>query len=1525
MSTPSQLWDLLAHGKSGYRDFDKDKLNISGFYHPDPQRPGSTPARGAYQLQEDPKLFDHAFFGITPTETLTLDPQHRKLLEVVYEAFESAGEPWEKFSGSRTGVFVGNFTADSNLMSMRDMDNVLPYATTGGSTSILSNRINYVFNLRGPSLTLDTACSSSLYALHLAVNAIKNGDCDSAVVGAGNLILSPELHLSLSKLGALSPSATCHVFDAAADGYARGEGFAAFYLKRTSDAVAGAYPIRSVIRGTAINSNGRTAGITHPSAEGQVEVIRQAYATAKLSPSMTGYFEAHGTGTQVGDPTEVSAIGQIFSPYSEKSELRIGSIKSNIGHTEAASGMAGLMKAILAMENDCIPPTIGISQLNPRINFQEARVRPVTRLEAWPSDRLKRSSINSFGYGGANGHCILDHVSVALPSYKKSDTQRSSLRSRRMVILPFSAKEEKALRQCLNDISSVLTKRDIADLAYTLSVRRSRFNHRTYRIIESGASGPRLDPRTTTPIKPVGGRVPNIGLIFTGQGAQWEGMGADLLEYAVFRNTIAYQDSILSILSNKPSWSIHDIIQGKSTRKLHEPLISQTVCTAIQVALVDLLRSWSIEWTGSVGHSSGEIAAAYAAGLLTSREAIVVAYCRGLAVASNKRSGMMLAVGLGKDEIEPYLENFRFNVRVAATNSPESVTLSGDTVSVMEVYENLLVKGVFAKLLQTGRNAYHSHHMVSIGEEYVTLLEKALTELLNIKHDFPSQRLRRAEWFSSATPEKTSRGTSPDPMYWRWNLQAPVQFSSAVENLSTSPEADVDVLIEIGPHSALKSPLRQILSQIGEEFCYLPTLRRREDGIRNMLDLAGGLFCMNAQVDLSIVNAADELDANGKSLGYSQGSLCVDLPRQAYNYGPILYHENRLSKENRLREHLKHDILGSKQLGVSRYRPSWRNLLRLKDVPWLSHHKLAPQIVFPASAYICMAIEAADQFFQGQSGSNQAVGFTIRNLSLKAALVIPDADSGVEMILDLDASRAAQLNDGATWYTFRISSVTADTNSWTEHCSGIIRPNIQRLAQSFLSDAMDRRSIRVSKWYKSFAEVGLDYGETFRGLSNLTSDPLLNIAQAKVALNTTSALFDSPESQYLVHPASLDMCAQLALIAAHGGQVEQMSTAYVPSFVGEMTIWASTAESSFGTATAKGRRCGLRGANAQVQLVDDCGRVMLDLNDVRCTAYAGTQATDARAKVPGSPYMRLAWKPDLDIISRDQARALFPPTETTGGMENTFADIDRLGALMVAEITERFGSRSNDADLPAHFQKFLAWAGKMASLNSSSTNDVAEHTSVERVRAIDALCAKLQDIVEIPLSKRIFDNLGDIFMGTKSSLELVRQDDSHSQMYNSGLGISAAYAQLERIVDLLAHANPSMKILEIGAGTGGATRVAVKTLNGRTHSRRYGSYTFTDVSSGYFFETRKEFSDCHQLDFAVLDIEQSPFSQGFEAVYDLVIASCSIHVTRDINLTLSNARSLLKPGGKFLILECTQPKVTHGLVLGKWLSEGAAP
>lgn len=383
-----ELWEFLKNRVDGWREFDHPRFSTCGFHHPDTDRPGSMAMRGAFLAEEDARMFDHSFFGMTGLQMETLDPSQRKLLEVTYEALENGGETWESVSGTRTGVFVGNFCLDHWMIQSRDWDNPRPYAFTGAGTSILANRISYVFNLNRPSLTVDTACSSSMYALHLAMNAIRAGDCDAAVVASANWIAGPGVQIALDKLGALSASARCHTFDARARGYGRGEGYGAIYLKRASSAITDGSPIRALIRGSAINANGRTGGITRPSPTGQEAVIREAYRNAGNLPlADTSYFECHGTGTYVGDPLEVAAVGRVFAGERPAGgPLLAGSVKTSVGHTGGASALASTMKVVLSLEHEAIPPIFNLQTLNPNIDFEGAAVKVVQDLTEWPGD-----------------------------------------------------------------------------------------------------------------------------------------------------------------------------------------------------------------------------------------------------------------------------------------------------------------------------------------------------------------------------------------------------------------------------------------------------------------------------------------------------------------------------------------------------------------------------------------------------------------------------------------------------------------------------------------------------------------------------------------------------------------------------------------------------------------------------------------------------------------------------------------------------------------------------------------------------------------------------------------------------------------------------------------------------------------------------------------------------------------------------------------------------------------------------------
>ncbi|KAI0973631.1 polyketide synthase [Xylaria arbuscula] len=1433
--TPGEFWDLLKEARHGYREFGDHRFPRRGFHHPSSDHPGTTCAEGGFLLSEDPRLFDHAFFGIGSAEVETMDPSQRKLLEVVYEAFENAGETWDTFSGSTTGVYVGNFTSDHLIIQSRDMDHPRPYAGIGTGNSILSNRINYIFNLRGPSLTLDTAY------------------CDSAIVAGSNTIMDPSTQLTMTKLGVLSPTSISHTFDATADGYARGEAFAALYVKPLAAALKDGNPIRAIIRSTAVNANGRTGGITHPGREGQETLIHRAYDKAGLHVKDTTYFECHGTGTLMGDPIEVEAIGNVFEcNTSPERPLLIGSLKPNIGHTEPVSGIAGIMKVVLAMEAGLIPATIGVKNLNPKLNTREGRIQIVAHNTPWPEGRLRRASVNSFGYGGANSHCIIDHFDsrfisdlelsathdsngtcppqtngyinivneelwkthyplTTRPPLLQSSKEFSA--SRRWVILPFSAHNESSLELNVATVSSALTLYSIADVAYTLADKRSRFKYRTFRIIDRDDPKPSL--KISEQVLAPYSQHAKLGFIFTGQGAQWHAMGSKLFEYAVFRTSIDYLDALLQRLPSPPKWKIGDVLSGRyDPAAVHQPEVAQTVCTALQIGLVDLFDVWAIRPAVVVGHSSGEIASA-----------ITIAYYRGYVVSLRKKKGAMLAVGLESE------------IRIAAINSPKSVILSGD-------------EGVFNRMLHTG----------VIGEEYEKLLSDG----------FACRYPRGADpWVSSITPS-----------YWRANLE--------------SPTGNVNVLIEIGPHAALNGPVNDMLRGLESKIPYVATLKRNEDTSLALLRLAGKLFCLNSTVELAAVNSL------------IRGNITAFLPPYCYTYGPIIYHESRISKEIRSRSLPRHELLGSMLPGTAILRPQWRNVLRLKDAPWLEHHRLLPHAVFPAAGYIAMALEAASRIFHERTMAGTIVGFDLRNLSFSTVMLM------TSMELDDTYSKSP------SWARFSVNSVTRDLGHWTQHCVGLVRVRTETPrddAFAPMSIDMDEVTVHASSWYTRFTELGLEYGPTFQSLSHIQTDSARSLAVARVALHIVrnSDPHKDHASAYPLHPASLDAAFQLSSIATHGGQPDSAQNAFVPVEIDELYIKNEIPanKQKWATAIATAHKHGLRSAHAKIQLLDaTTGKVVMNLNNLRCLAYTEVQRAEpfqsALNQSPfSSPYFRLTWKLDVRVINGDRAASLFPPLLKSKHKIHLFEKIEQLSTLCVAEINEHYASLTELSHATANIQHYLSWVRRCMEAKNEYTVKAKHLTSSERQEIISQISEEFGHVPDVKIASTVFNRTADLLFERATGLDVMLQDDMLHKLYDDGFLVEGAYGQLARFMDSYGHCHPNARIIELGAGTGGATRRILQTLTTMGSIKRYKDYTFTDISSGFLTSARDSLSHFRDIHYA-----------GFDAVYDVVLASECLHATHSISETLANCRKLLKPGGKLILVENTRALVGHGLVLG---------
>ncbi|KAL9046411.1 MAG: hypothetical protein Q9214_000744, partial [Letrouitia sp. 1 TL-2023] len=1221
--SPSQLWKALKEQRSGQCKVPKHRWNVDAFYHPDgANRPGSMNTSGGYFLQEDTRNFENSFFGINDLEATYMDPQQRKLLEVTFECFESAGVKIVDLAGSKTGCYVGNFTMDFLVMQARDPEYFHRYTATGMGTTILANRISHVFDLCGPSV-------------HTAMSGLRNGDCDAAIVAGANLAQFPEQHMATIKAGVLSGTSTCRTFDVSADGYGRAEGVAAIYIKRLSDAVRDGDPIRSIIRGSAVNSavgasNGRTPGITSPSVPAQVAVIRRAHETGNLDLNHTAYIECHGTGTMAGDSAEVKAISQAFAGRPSGHPLLIGGVKPNFGHSEAASGITAIIKASLALESGHIPATIGVHNVNPDIKKHQGMIEIVTKETFWPIDPTnpmapKRIGVNSFGYGGANAHIVLE----ASNSFFSSRTQAGSVPEAaasmpdKAFLLPFSASTTESLNCRVDDLS--WKGMDVANLAYTLCARRSRLSVPGFIV----ASQEKLEQELCSNNLQTLARPNNIpsspfAFIFTGQGAQWAAMGRGFVEqFPTAVTSLARMDAALRRIPHGPVWSLNDLFTNSpETGDINEPIHAQPACTALQVMLVDVLLSWGIKPGGVLGHSSGEIAAAYAAGLLTAEQAIIIAYYRGHVVGQLPTNGQMMAVGLSQMEAEEEIHEAGLSDRavVACINSPDNVTLSGDADVIDALHDRLSARNVFRRKLHTKGRAYHSHHMVRVGQDYEDLLSATMG---------PLQRPRPMQegvcFISSVTTREISSAVGPD--YWRRNLESPVMFSQGLETLSHGRRFQ---LIELGPHAALKLPISQLRSHLGISEADLPyynALTRGQDSANSLLTLMGNLFLSGRDVPYEKVNAVGEWETATQSRG--SGTLLKDLPPYHWTYDRILWNEPRASEEYRNRIHPRHELLGSLIAGGNLADRMWRNVLRVGDLSWLKDHKVGRTIVYPAAAYLAMACEAISQAIGRAMRGYETLEF--RNIQIVKVLTLSDeATKDVELFTSLRCLPLSGTSKSSDWYEFEVVSVAKQTP--IVHATGTIGfiSKETPLVRLLNMNQHSLEDIAVRSWYVKLAEEGLNFGESFQSIKSLliSRDRVTRRAEATTPLLRQTPDSVDQDSRYHVHPITIDAMLQACIMSSAAGTIKNLQ-GFIPVAIDRFVLTASldSAPVEGCKIMAQAEPVGPGQSRMCTELYDEENQVHAQISGVRMTVYE--DSTEDMSAANRNPMLRVVWKPDI--------------------------------------------------------------------------------------------------------------------------------------------------------------------------------------------------------------------------------------------------------------------------------------------------------
>ncbi|KAL8889243.1 MAG: hypothetical protein Q9215_003445 [Flavoplaca cf. flavocitrina] len=839
-NSPQKLWDFLERGEVASSVVPKTRYSFETHYDGSHKPKTMRQPGGMFLDDVDPADFDAGFFEVGGAESVSMDPNQRQMLEVVFEGLENAGIPLEKLNNQPIGCFVGSYAADYADMQNRDPEDRPANNALGVGRALLSNRLSHFLNINGPSVTLDTACSGSLQGLDIACRYLQSGDINAAIIATSNLYMSPEHLIDQGNVGSahshskqhapthfsrppfllltrcfsfnmlremlmwdfiIQPTALCHTFDVAADGYVKAEAVSTVIVKRLEDAIRDRDPIRGVVLGTATNSNGRTAGIASPSSGAQALAIRAAYAHAGITDlNLTTYLECHGTGTQAGDPTEVGGVGSVFAATrAAEKPLLIGSIKSNVGHSEPSAGISGLLKVVLAIENDLIPGTPTFINPNPKIDFIGNRVRAFRTAIPWPDSSLRRASINSFGYGGSNAHAIVEQADPParnnhISSYLRADDEFTldDDDAERPFVLVLSANDASSLRASIKILATHLinprVKVGVSDLAYTLSERRTRQWHRAFITTRNTELEEKPDSWT---IAKKSSQALSFGFVFTGQGAQWSQMGRDLVRFFPWtRGILEELDQVLQSLKNPPSWSlVSELTEPRSSEHLRQPEFSQPLVTALQLCIIAVLDSWNIKPRSVVGHSSGEIAAAYAAGLLDRAGAIIAAFYRGRA-ALNCREEVtsevgMLAVGLGAEATSNFLEKHTGHAWIACFNSPSSVTVSGKNASLETLREEIGTAGHFARRLQVDL-AYHSELMGVVGQEYEKLLT-ADHRFLPLDNQTALSSTEDVSWYSSVTMSK--KATAADALYWKTNMISAVRFDKALKAMIEDPKA----------------------------------------------------------------------------------------------------------------------------------------------------------------------------------------------------------------------------------------------------------------------------------------------------------------------------------------------------------------------------------------------------------------------------------------------------------------------------------------------------------------------------------------------------------------------------------------------------------------------------------------------------------------------------------------------------------------------------------------------------------------